>query len=264
MLNEKLRFIKALTFIFEARTVFMDNKKPDNKYLFQDQILGDLALIGGLLSHELNNALSILKSASVQLGRIKSKEDFDIEKVSKVLNLLDISESKVGHISDNLKSYASPTDKLSEKQNVSFGSMLTEIFNHLLGFYGFQQELEFKVESEDDVLFENPLFLERVVYHILDNSLRANHKQKKKKIKVTLSGDESWYKIVFLDEGGGIKSDQLFNVTKPFFQLDQEYKHFGIGLSLVGYLCKHNHLKCKIQNYQSGLEISLEQILDPS
>ncbi|MEE6249974.1 MAG: hypothetical protein VX583_06205, partial [Bdellovibrionota bacterium] len=79
----------------------MDNKKPDNKYLFQDQILGDLALIGGLLSHELNNALSILKSASVQLGRIKSKEDFDIEKVSKVLNLLDISKSKVGHISDN-------------------------------------------------------------------------------------------------------------------------------------------------------------------
>lgn len=178
--------------------------------------------------------------------------------VTKIISMLRSSQDKVKFISDNLRAYAHPREHFVQKENIKFKNFVSEVFDQLKNAYSIEQVLEMDVD-EEATIWENPLFLERVVFHLLENAIIANHKATAKKIFVKLEKEKAAYRFTIADEGGGIELDQQFYVTKPFFQLQENLEHNGIGLSLVEYICKHNNVSFKIENREKGLLVSMEQ-----
>ena len=97
----------------------------------QEHIMGDLALIGGLISHELNNAIGIVEMAASNLKTMQSRDMLNDEQVLKIVKLLEQSQTRVRHISTNLKTYAHPKEQFSEKKHIQFKDFILEII------YGF-------------------------------------------------------------------------------------------------------------------------------
>lgn len=237
----------------------MEGKKKKIKNTdLQEHIMGDLALIGGLISHELNNAIGIVEMAALNLKTMQSRDMLNEEQVHKIVKLLEQSQTRVRHISSNLKTYAHPREQFSEKKHIPFRAFILDLFDKIQSEKQTKQEVIIDIK-DDEVVLENPLFLERVFFHLLENSIMANQRNGSSKIWVELSGEEGSQCFRVFDEGGGIREDQHFYVTKPFYQLEESLEHHGVGLSLVEYVCKHNQVKFNIKNSDRGLEVILKQ-----
>jgi signal transduction histidine kinase/PAS domain-containing protein len=94
-----------------------------------------------------------------------------------------------------------------------------------------QIQLEVKIEDGFDAFVADPVKFKQILYNLLNNAITYSHGKSFVKLEVVRSADGMEMRII--DNGIGIKRDNLDKLFKPFVQLAGEKGGTGLGLVLT-------------------------------
>lgn len=114
-------------------------------------------------------------------------------------------------------------------------------------------KIELKIDMESAVVKGDKHLLEVVIRNLIENSKKAEPKDK----AITITGEQistNQYKISVIDKGKGIPKEHIERVTEDFYMVDKSRSRTnggsGIGLSL----CKKI-----LETHKSSLQIESEE-----
>ncbi|MCP4153488.1 MAG: response regulator [bacterium] len=204
------------------------------------------------ISHEFRTPLTLIMGPLEQMltgGPEKKQEKKQEKKLDMMLRncrrllglinqLLELSKFDSGKV----KLRAAP-------QNiVSFVKGITASFEPLTGQR--KQELGFRADEENIVLYFDPEHLEKVISNLLSNAVKftpagGNVTVSVKPVPVRAGFSAAAVEISVSDTGPGIPREQLANIFDRFYQAGSTYEHHhkgsGIGLAIVKELVDLHH-----------------------
>lgn len=200
-----------------------------HKQLIQSEKLASIGILTAGIAHELNNPLNFISAGSSALQLLY--EDKKIEIDENVLNLLNSIQTGVNRASEIVKSLNQlnrTNDSLTENCNI------TEIIHNCLHIL--QHEIKDRVvisinTKKDFIVQGNSGKLHQVFLNICHNSLQAI--EKNGKIIFDITAHKEGVQIVIEDSGCGISSENLKNISNPFFTTKEPGKGTGLGLSIA-------------------------------
>ncbi|NPA87339.1 MAG: HAMP domain-containing histidine kinase [Epsilonproteobacteria bacterium] len=221
-----------------------ENRRKD-KIMFQQS---KLAAMGEMLQNIAHQWRQPLGSISLILQSIKLKNEMNrltpeyIDKKTQEALILADSMSKT---IDDFKNFFRP-DKtrktLSIKECIYHSRQLV---SHLLNKYGI--EMEIKIKQDVQILgYKNEL--SHVCLNILNNAIDSlkNSGVKDKKILIVLRKEKKSIIISMIDNGGGIKEENIEKIFEPYFTTKFKDKGSGIGLYMAKQIIEE-HMGGKIR-----------------
>ncbi len=207
---------------------------------------GKMATLGEMatgVAHELNQPLSVIKSASNYIMRkVKANESIPDEIMATMTEEIDGQVNRAEKIINHLREFGRKSDAGKEKANVN--RALVKAFDM------FQEQLKLRqIEVVQNLYNELPLILadenrlEQVFINLLINSRDAIEERFEqndqtnelaKQIFLTTRVSDKWVVIEIEDTGTGIPSTIADKIFEPFFTTKEPGKGTGLGLS-IGY-----------------------------
>ena len=250
------------------------------------------------LSYKLEDTISELKSANVQLQR-------DIEKEEQIDEMRKVFLSNVSHelktplaliqgyaeglkecVNDDAESRAFYCDVIideSDKMNQMVKKLLTlnqlEFGNEKVEMVRFDivELIRGVIQSASIIAgqkgieihfsYEKPVYVwgeefkvEEVITNYLTNAI--NHAEGERRIDVTLEERERVVRISVFNTGATIPEADLDKIWIKFYKVDKartrEYGGSGIGLSIVKAIMDSFHQQCGVINHENGVEFWME------
>jgi signal transduction histidine kinase len=182
-----------------------------------------------VLSHEINNSLSPIKSLAQSLLDLLTPEDEQVEHALKVI----VSRS------NGLMTFVNRYASLSQHYDVQLQLVpIDDCFKKIQGLFDYPIE----IKSDEGVVFADRVLLEQVLVNLVKNAIEAS--ENKQSVMLTTRMRKAHCDILVLDEGTGISSfDNLF---VPFYTTKEQGK--GIGLSLSRNMIEQQGGKLTLQN----------------
>jgi histidine kinase len=204
---------------------------------------GKMAMLGEMatgVAHELNQPLTVIKTASSFLGKkVERREAIDEETLGVLVKEIESYSDRASKIINHMREFGRKSEVRGEKVNVN------DPVRKALDFFGQQlrlREIELRTDLEENIpyIFADSNRLEQVFVNILINARDAieektrtkDHRMKDKKIflKTFSKGD-----IVFIeieDTGTGVERAAANKIFEPFFTTKGVGKGTGLGLSI--------------------------------
>ena len=226
LLFTTLLFPLYAEFIFERKERFLENALyVRNKQLFSHSSFSEFKILSAGVSHEINNALTIINAKIEQMIR-KSVDNPDQDKG---LRLILNSADRIGKSMRGLREFIYPHDQLEEIK-------IEEVVQHVLMLYG-QRLRNHDVTVRTHGLAGkfvkgHRIQLEQVFLSLLNNSVDNIDNLKDKWIDISCKGDQDNVEIVVKDSGRGISEDVETMLTDPFFCTEENVDN-GIRLVLA-------------------------------
>ena len=109
---------------------------------------------------------------------------------------------------------------------------------------------ETKIPGDRDLIFQ-------LISNLLDNALKYTPEHGK--VHVAVAQEGSFVAVSVADSGCGIPADQMDNVTRRFFRVDESRQHpgSGLGLSLVQAVADYHGAKLSFSDNTPGLRVSV-------
>ena len=109
---------------------------------------------------------------------------------------------------------------------------------------------ETTIPGDRDLIFQ-------LISNLLDNALKYTPEHGT--VQVTVAQEDSSVVVAVADSGCGIPADQLDNVTRRFFRIDESRQHpgSGLGLSLVQAVADYHGAKLSFSDNAPGLRVSV-------
>lgn len=201
--------------------------KKLNQYL--DEFLKDAM-------HELKTPIGVAR-INVDMLQLRLKNDKNILRIKSALKNMTV-------IYEDLEYYMQQNAVKDEKRDIDFSGFLekrVEFFNDL----AISKNITFHKFIEQNIIIN---FNEIELYRIIDNNLSNAIKYSKdsSNITVTLKKEENSIKLIFQDEGVGIKDTS--KIFERYFRGDKITGGFGIGLSIVKNICEKNGIKIEVKS----------------
>lgn len=246
----------------EGRTIFVNIRVSPSEYLGQDVLLvttsditerltaeqqliqaGKMATLGEMatgIAHELNQPLSVIKTASSYLMRkINRKERIEDEILKTLAEEMDSYVDRASNIINHMREFGRKSEVKKEKVHVN------DVLNKALDIFGQQlklREIEIVREYEENLppILADANRLEQVFINLLINARdaieerwnQADHRKGMKKISLKTSSQEGMVTIEFRDTGTGIPKSIIDKIFEPFFTTKKVGKGTGLGLSI--------------------------------
>ncbi len=201
--------------------------KKLNQYL--DEFLKDAM-------HELKTPIGVAR-INVDMLQLRLKNDKNILRIKSALKNMTV-------IYEDLEYYMQQNAVKDEKRDIDFSIFLekrVEFFNDL----AISKNITFHKFIEPNIFIN---FNEIELYRIIDNNLSNAIKYSKdsSNITVTLKKEENSIRLIFQDEGVGIKDTS--KIFERYFRGDKITGGFGIGLSIVKNICNKNKIKVEVNS----------------
>jgi len=204
---------------------------------------GKMATLGEMASgiaHELNQPLSVIKTASsFIIKKLTKNEHIEAEILLTMLSKTDSNVDRATRIINHMRQFARKSDM--ELERVKLNDILKnafEIFSQQLKL----REIEVIWNMEENLPFikADPSRLEQVFINLLLNARDAiealhqssPHRPTDKRIVLTTSYDENKVTVEVCDTGAGIPKHLLNKIFEPFFTTKEVGKGTGLGLSI--------------------------------
>lgn len=201
--------------------------------LNQAKRLSDLGLLAATVAHELRNPLSVIQAALYNINRKKENAPIDnqIQTIEKK-----IMESE--QIISNLLAYAKI--KIPDFKKIDIIQLLDESIDAVARMFQHNNINVNKIINQDFIRFIqiDPYQIKEVFNNILLNSFQSINK-KKGEIDIVGKTIDSFMEITIIDNGSGIKKNDLINVFKPFFT--RKSRGTGLGLSICHEIINLHH-----------------------
>jgi len=176
------------------------------------------------ITHEIKNPIAVCK------GYLDMLDLNDKEKTSKYIPIIKGEIERTLSLMDDYLEY---TKVKINKEIVDIYMLLDEIIKSLELFFK-ENNITLKVNIPDDELFLNVDYnrIKQVLINILKNSREAFDKDKGEMIiKISTKLTKKYFEIIILDNGIGMDSNTLSNVTNLFFTTKRNGTGLGTSLS---------------------------------
>ena len=186
--------------------------------------------------HELKTPIGVAR-INVDMLQLRLKNDKNILRIKSALKNMTV-------IYEDLEYYMQQNVVKDEKRDIDFSYFLAkrvEFFNDLAT----SKNITFHKNIEEKIMIN---FNEIELYRIIDNNISNAVKYSKDSSNITISlkKEQSSIKLIFKDEGIGIKDTS--KIFERYFRGDKITGGFGIGLSIVKKICNKNNIKVEINS----------------
>ena len=210
------------------------------QHLIQASKMATLGEMATGVAHELNQPLSVIKTASSFLRRKAHDKERIQEDILKTMaeeidNHVDRASKIIGH----MREFGRKSDVAKEKVQVN------HVLRRAVDFFKQQlklREIEVVEDFHEDLppVLADPNRLEQVFVNLLINARDAiekkedqgNRKEEAKRITLKTKAEEGMVAIEVTDTGAGIPEAILDRIFEPFFTTKKVGKGTGLGLSI--------------------------------
>jgi PAS domain S-box-containing protein len=204
----------------------------------QDKIAGKLA---AGISHEVNNKLTIM---ALQIKLLLNKHDD--ETLRKELNSILAKIHSSTSLTNKLLVFSGDAGAIN--LNLNLNTFFTTTIPFIQGIMTKEVEIVNEVSSEKIYIDFDPYKLEYICFNLALNAKEAMVPGRSAVIRIHTKTElispkhparckgldcGNYAVIEFMDNGGGIKSEDLLEVKNPFFTTKDQNKHEGLGLSMA-------------------------------
>ena len=194
-------------------------------------------------THELKNPMTSIIGYADILKSGKYDKETNIKSANYIFNEAKRLETLAHKLMD-LMELSNETVKLESINVVWFMNNLYKDIHESLG------DIELKLDIEDGYIMADTILLEDCLRNLIDNSKKANPKDKI--IKVIGKNEQDKYKISVEDKGCGIPKEEIPRIVESFYMIDKararENGRNGIGLSICEKIAKIHNTKLIIES----------------
>lgn len=186
--------------------------------------------------HELKTPIGVAR-INVDMLQMRLKNDKYILRIKSALKNMTV-------IYEDLEYYMQQNMVKDEKKDIDFSLFLErriEFFNDLI----ISKNIKFLKDIQSDIFIN---FNELELYRIIDNNISNAIKYSKdgSNIEISLQKEENKIKLMFKDEGIGIKDKS--KIFERYYRGDKITGGFGIGLSIVKNICEKNKVLVNVES----------------
>ena len=208
--------------------------------LIQSSTMATLGEMATGIAHELNQPLSVIKTASsFILRKTGKKETVDPETLSTLAEEMDTHVDRAEKIINHMREFGRKSDVAKERVQIN------TVLRRAVDF--FKQQLKLReIEVVEDLeehlpaVLADPNRLEQVFVNLLINARDAiekkgeqrNRKDEGRRITLKTRAEEGTVAIEVADTGSGIPEALLDKIFEPFFTTKKVGKGTGLGLSI--------------------------------
>lgn len=236
---------------YQGRAVFLLTVNDITERLEAEQKLfqaGKMATLGEMatgVAHELNQPLTVIKTASgFLLRKVNSGSPIDTEILGTLAREIDSHVDRASRIIGHMRDFGRRADITLERVDVNeVMRAATEFFNRQLVQRGI--ELVWDTASNLPHIMGIASHLEQVLINLLLNArdaieeLTEREPDVPRRITLRTFYKESCVHVQVLDTGGGIPPALLPRLFEPFFTTKKAGKGTGLGLSIIYGLIKN-------------------------
>ncbi len=208
--------------------------------LIQASKMATLGEMATGVAHELNQPLSVIKTASrFFLRKISKKEKIEDEILSTMATEIDSYVDRATKIINHMRQFGRQSDVVLEKVQVNTVlERALEILGQQLKVRGI--EIVWNLAPDLPLILADPDRLEQVFINLLINARDAidekwqpqPHLTGEKKITLKTSTDDNLISVEVTDTGPGIPQSMLERIFEPFFTTKKVGQGTGLGLSI--------------------------------
>ena len=210
------------------------------QFLIQASKMATLGEMATGVAHELNQPLSVIKTASSFMKKKVQKGEAIKNKILQTLSEeIDSHVDRASKIINHMREFGRKSEVIKEKVKIN------EVLNKAIEIFSQQlklREIEVVEELEEDLpaVLADSNRLEQVFINLLINARdaiedrleKSVHKNIEKKIFLTTSSSEDMVVIEIKDTGAGIPKSILDKIYEPFFTTKEVGTGTGLGLSI--------------------------------
>ncbi len=217
--------IVVFAYIYAVATLFRQRKLSELQKDFVDN-----------MTHEFKTPLTSIKLAIEVIARNdKVKNDERLKRYSGII--MQQSEKLTSHIERLLDLIRSDKKFTLKKEQIELGNFVRNLLS------GLEHEFESKntvvklnIPEKEFFVDADKYHFNNMIYNILDNAIKYNNNENKI-INMSLVDKGTYVDLSILDNGIGIKSEDIKNIFKKFYRVQDEDIHnvkgFGLGLYYV-------------------------------
>jgi signal transduction histidine kinase len=209
-------------------------------------------------SHEIRNPLTaIMGEAEVTSNKDRSPEEYK-ESLGIILQEGERLNLTVNNLLQLSKVISN--EEVIQFETINFIEFLKQVIQSY-SFLNPKNQLKLKVPLKRDkgaFLYGNVNLLKTALINIFDNACKFSEN---KEVKVSMSSEDEFFRLIIEDKGIGIPSQELEKISEPFFRGSNtlRLKGSGIGLSLTAKIVELHKGELNIESeLDKGTRISIK------
>ncbi len=225
---------------FIVSSTNITDKIETEQQLIQASKLTTLGEMATGVAHELNQPLSVIKTASTFImKKISKHEQINDDTLSTLLKKIDSNVDKASDIINHMRQFSRKSGLNMEKTQIN--DVVTRAF-HVFYQQFIIRGIKIIKETDPDlpIVIVDPNRLEQVFINLILNARDAivekwgNRKDQSgtKKITIKTYSDKKHVFVEFIDTGTGISDTIAEKIFEPFYTTKEVGKGTGIGLSI--------------------------------
>jgi signal transduction histidine kinase len=192
----------------------LQNKVKNQEHLVK---LGEMA---AAVAHEIRNPLGIIRGTNEIISKKYGKSEDEFFKY------IPLELDRLNKLINDFLSFARTKDLKYENIDLEF------LLNKIIIGYKDYAEIKFNLNIDNNLKFINtdPDSLEQILLNIIHNSIQAIEHRGQIDINIK-SNHKKEIQIQIKDDGKGIESESMENVTEPFFSTKENGSGLGLAIS---------------------------------
>lgn len=209
------------------------------------------------ISHELRTPLTSIKGWAITLQSKPIQSDADM--LDQGLSIIEKESDRLSLMVEDLLNFSrlSSSTMKFEKRNVNIVELVHEVYTQMLP-RSKKEKIEFVFESAFKYLpvYADVNRLKEVFINIIDNAIKFTQEHGNVKVEIDKFGTK--IQISVIDNGEGIKEDEIDLVTTKFYKGSSSKSQTGLGLSICEEILKAHNSGLMIEStYKEGTKVTI-------
>lgn len=185
-------------------------------------------------THELNTPITAIL---MSIGTLKNVDE-------KKRKRIELSAKRIATLYGNLSFMLLHDKQNEEKNDVDVKKLIEERVEYFADLMA-SKRIELSLKLEEKTLHINEESLIKLIDNLLSNAIKYN------RLGGTIEVLLDFEKLSIKDNGIGIESSKLGDITKRYKRANSDKGGFGIGLDIVNTICKTNGFRLEINSIEN-------------
>lgn len=228
--NDELTRINGnLHYQKEELRMALNELNEAHEKLLKSEKMATLGVLAAGIAHEVNSPLQYIQGGALGIEAFFEKHYNTIpEDVKSLLDSINEGVNRSADIVASLNQFSRQKEEKTDVVNIH------QIIDNCLTILGnkikYKVDIEKLFQNNDIIVSGNEGQLHQVIINVLTNAIHAISDEGKISIQTQVKSNQA--KLIFTDNGKGIKPEDLSKLTEPFFTTKPSGEGTGLGLSI--------------------------------
>jgi len=243
--------LKVYIDLYESSKQTKEEMDKQSEIMIHQSKMATMGEMIGVISHQLKQPLNVLSLYCNSVKESHTYNEIDDEFIEKFQT---DTQDQINFMTETIDSFREFFDPHKHKTTFTLKSSFEKSFS-LLDKQMENNNIKINATIGDEVVYGVESELQQVFLNLITNSKDAfiDRKIENRQIYITTLHKDSYSIVMYEDNAGGIKEEQISKIFDPYFTT-KEYGT-GTGLYMVKLVIQNSFSgKLKIQNTQKGLK----------